>query len=141
MSSLNTITGRLGKHVIETTLIARIKKWDVSQSLANKNEWGDSDSEGYTNRSAGRKDATFSNEGVYDTSSEVWDLFAPGDITKSVLWMNATLYWAFSRALASDFKISVNVDTEEVVGWTGDFGADGVFYRPGQAGTPVESLP
>lgn len=141
MSSLNTITGRLGKHVIETTLIARVKKWDVNRALANKNEWGDSDSGGYTNRSSGRKDATFSNEGVYDTASEVWDLFAPGDTTKSVLWMNATLYWAFPRALNSDFKISVNVDTEEVVGWTGDFGADGIFYHPGAAGAPVETLP
>ena len=79
MSSQNTLTGRHGKFVVENTLVARTKKWDVSTSLASKSEWGDSDSAGYTNRAPGRKDGTFDTEGVYDTSHEQFDLFVPED--------------------------------------------------------------
>lgn len=142
MSSENTLTGRNGKFVIDDSLVARVTMWSVNPTLASSNEWGDSDSGGYTNRSAGRKDATFEAEGKYDTTDEVYDLFAPGDIAEAVLWMNAsTLYWAFPRALNDDFSLSVDIDSEEVIGWTSSFGADGIFYRPGQGGAPSHSLP
>lgn len=142
MSSANTLTGRNGKFVVASTLVARTKKWDVNSNLASKSEWGDSDSAGYTNRAAGRKDASFDSEGVYDTAHEQFDLFAPEDIAASALWMNATtLYWAFPRALCMDFKLSVNIDSEEVEGWQSSWGADGIYYRPGQAGAPVYTLP
>jgi hypothetical protein len=102
-------------------------------------EWGDSDSSGYTNRAAGRRDATFSTEGKYDTTDEVFDLFYPGDILETYLYMTkvvtpaADVHWHFPRAACSDFKLSVNIDSEEVIGWTADWGADGVFYYPGQS--------
>lgn len=142
MTSLNTLTGRNGKFVVDDTLVARITQWDVNPTLANTNEWGDSDSEGYTNRSAGRKDATFSAEGKYDSSDECFDLFSEGDIASAVLWMDATgLYWDFPRALCTDFSLTVNVDTEEVIGWTSQWGADGKYYRPGEDGATERSLP
>jgi len=141
MSSANTVSGRNGEFVVETTRIARTTQWDVNPTLATKSEWGDSDSAGYTNRAAGRKDATFTSEGKYDTSSEVFDLFQPEDILIAVLWMNATLYWDFPRALCDDFNLTVNIDTEEVLGWTSGWGADGIFYRPGESGTTTRTLP
>ena len=142
MTSENTITGRNGKFVVDDTLIARATQWSVNAKLASSNEWGDSDSGGYTNRSAGRKDATFNAEGKYDETDEVFDVFQPEDILESILWMDAVdLYWAFPRALCSDFSMAINIDTEEVVGWTSSWGADGIFYRPGQSGAPVAVLP
>ncbi len=146
MSSVNTLTGRNGKFSAAGHLIARTKKWDVSSSLASKSEWGDSDSAGYTNRAAGRRDGTFSTEGVYDTSAKVINIFAPGDSPHATLWQdgvtaNALFYWDFPRALNSDFKLSVNIDTEEVEGWSADWGADGIFYPPGAAGAPTLTLP
>ncbi len=142
MTSENTLTGRNGKFVVDDELIARITKWDVSRALASKSEWGDSDSAGYTNRAAGRRDATFDCEGKYDTTDEVYDKFVPEDIAEAVLWMNAlTLYWAFPRALCADFKMSVNVESEEVIGWASSWGADGVFYHPGEANAPSHTLP
>src|SRR5690606_41796012 len=118
MTSANTLTGRNGAHQVGSALVARVKQWAVSEKLASTSQWGDSDSGGYTNRAAGRKDATFTSEGVYDTTDEVYDLFSPGDIVISVLWMNATsLYWDFPRSLNEDFSLSVNIDTEEVDGW------------------------
>lgn len=151
MSSLTTLTGRNGKVQVEEALLARTKKWDVSTTLASKSEWGDSDSAGFTNRAAGRKDGTFDLEGAHDTVHEQFDILAPEDIVKTVLWMNnSDLYWHFPRALIMDFKLSVNIDTEEVIGWTSNAGADGRFYRPGQgadpndpsdSGAPAETLP
>lgn len=142
MSSENTLTGRNGKFVVDTSLVARATQWAVNPKLASTSEWGDSDSGGYTNRAAGRKDATFTAEGKYDTTDEVFDLFEIGDIAIAVLWMDATsLYWDFPRALNNDFNIAVNIDTEEVIGWTSAWGADGIFYHPGQAGATARTLP
>lgn len=135
MTSATALTGRNGKFVVGGTTVARITQWSVNPTMATSSEWGDSDGEGYTNRAAGRRDATFQAEGKYDTASEVYDLFQPGNIAECVLWLNgSTLYWDFPRALCTDFSLVVNVDTEEVIGWTSQWGADGKFYYPGQAG-------
>lgn len=142
MSSQTALVGRNGKFVVDDQLVARTQKWAVSKTLATKSEWGDSDSGGFTNRAPGRKDGTFDTEGKYDTSSEQYDLFQPEDIAETVLWMNATtLYWAFPRALCMDFKLSIDIESEEVLGWTSSWGADGVFYFPGEAGAPAHVLP
>ena len=142
MSSLNTLTGRNGKFQVAASLVARTTQWAVNPKLASSSEWGDSDSAGYTNRAAGRKDATFNGEGKYDTTDEVFDLFMPGDNAVAVLWMNATsLYWDFPRALCSDFNLTINIDSEEVIGWTSGWGADGIWYYPGQSGATSRTLP
>jgi len=155
MSSLDTLTGRTGKVSLENledsteSLVARITQWAVNPTLATSSEWGDSDSAGYTNRASGRRDATFDTEGKYDTTDEVYQLFNPGDTLRVTLWLkedlevtpNVSLYWDFPRALCNDFQLTVNVDTEEVIGWTAAWGADGIFYRPGQTDQPSRTLP
>ena len=142
MTSLNTLTGRSGKFVVGTDLVARTTQWAVNPKLASSSAWGDSDGEGYTNRAPGRRDATFSAEGKYDTSDEIFDIFQPEDIAIAVLWMDATnLYWDFPRAMCEDFNLTVNIDSEEVIGWTSNWGADGIFYYPGQSGATVRTLP
>jgi hypothetical protein len=142
MTSATVVTGRHGEFVVGNARVARTKQWQVNPKLATKSEWGDSDSGGYTNRAPGRFDATFTAEGVYDTSIEAYDLFMPGDILLAVLWMDSTsLYWYFPRALCEDFNLMVNIDSEEVEGWTSAWGADGIFYKPGGAGAPSANLP
>lgn len=136
------LTGRNGKFVVDGSLIARLTQWQVSPKLASSSEWGDSDTAGYTARTAGRKDASFNAEGKYDTADEQYDIFFIGDKAQAELWMDATaLYWGFPMALCSDFSMSVNIDSEEVLGWSSSWAADGIFYYPGQAGAPVRTLP
>ena len=131
MTNLNTLTGRTVRFSVGGSNVARTTQWAVNPTLATSNEWGDSDSGGFTNRSSGRKDCTFTVEGKYDTSDEVFDLFEPGDIVAAVLYMNeALLPYTFARALNNDFNLTVNVDSEEVIGWTGAFGADGIYTKP-----------
>lgn len=142
MSSLNTLTGRNGKFSVDDQLVARITEWSVNPTLATSSEWGDSDSGGFTCRAAGRRDATFDAEGKYDTGTEVWDLFEEGDVAQCTLWLNATsLYYDFPRALCNDFSLTVDVDSEEVIGWESSWGADGQYTRPGHADQVSRSLP
>ena len=132
MSSLNTLTGRFGNFRVGGTQLARATQWSVNPTLATSSEWGDSDSAGYTNRAAGRRDNTFDAEGKYDTTAEVFDIFQEGDIAAALLYMDAaTTFWNFPRALCSDFNLVVNIDSEEVQAWTTSFGADGEYFRPG----------
>ena len=143
MTSENTITGRNGKFTVDGSLVARITQWQMTKTLASKTEWGDSDSEGFTNRAAGRKDSTFSAEGKYDTTDEVFDLFQEGDIVQATLFLNATaplFYYDYPRALCDNFQLTVNVDTAEVIGWTSAWGADGIYYYPGEVDAPVRTL-
>lgn len=142
MTSLNTKTGRNGKFVVGTTLVARCTEWGVNPTLASSTEWGDSDSAGFTNRAPGRKDCTFTANGKYDTTSEVFDLFQPEDIAIAVLWLdNVSLYWDFPRAMNTEFSLTVNIDSAEVIGWESSWGSDGVFFFPGEAGATVRALP
>lgn len=131
MSSLNTLTGRNGKLFVAGSAVARTTKWDVNPTLAGGSEWGDSDSNGFTNRAAGRKDCTFNAEGKYDSTSEIYDIFQPEDIAAVKLYLaSGGVYWNFPRALCNDFSLSVDIDTEEVIGWTSGWGADGEFTKP-----------
>lgn len=142
MSSENsTVTGRTGKFVVGTTQVAKTTKWDVNPTLASSSEWGDSDSGGFTNRRAGRKDCTFNAEGKYSKTASQFTLFKEGDTAIAVLWMNATLYWDFPCALCDNFTVAVDIDSQEVIGWTSAWGADGAYYRPGDSGATARTLP
>lgn len=135
-------TGKNGKFTVEGTPVARLTQWQVSPKLATSSQWGDSDTGGYTARMPGRKDSTFNAEGKYDTDAEQYDLFFIGDKAQADLWMDpeSSLYWAFPCAMCDSFSMSINVDSEEVIGWQSSWGADGIFYYPGQAGAPVRTF-
>jgi len=58
-------------------------------------------------------------------------LFEPGDIAAAVLYVSGSgLTWTFARALCTDFSLAVDIDTEEVIGWTSEWGADGEYTSP-----------
>jgi hypothetical protein len=140
MSGVSARTGRNGKVVVDDELVARITQWSLN-SAAGESAWGDSDSAGYTNRKAARLDGTGSFGGKFDSSDAAYDLFIAGDIVELVLWEETPDYWAFPSALIVNFQVTYDMDTKEVVGWTSYFGADGIFYYPGQSGAPSHTLP
>jgi hypothetical protein len=140
-------TGRNGKVVIGGALMARATTWSINASVG-ETAWGDSGSEGYTNRKETRYDATGTIEGKFDEVSKVYGL-APstghlqGYVTSLVLWetTEAKTYWNFPCALIQTYQQQVNMDTQEVVGFSMTYGSDGKFWRPGQSGAPTVSLP
>ena len=139
-SSESVRTGNLGKVEADDVAIARVTLWDLA-SRVEETAWGDSDSAGYTNRVKGRKDGTGSVTGKFDDDDPVYDLFDSGDTVTLVLWENVTSYWVFPCVLIQDFNISYNLDTKEAVEWSSNWGADGIFYKPGAAGAPAETYP
>ena len=134
------ITGVLGKAVVDDVAIARITQWSFDPQVGDS-EWGDSDGAGYTLVKAGRKGGTGSIEGKFDTSVPQYVPFVIGNEVNLILWLDATRYYAIPCAVITGFSLVVNVDTQEVVGWTANFKASGTFYYPGQSGAPSESLP
>ncbi len=126
MSSLNTVSGRGGSVSIDGTPLLRIKNWSVTISRVGGSEWGDSDSNGFTNRSVGRKDCTGTMEGVYDTTSPAVAILDPNEVVAVALGSNGPSF-SFARAIITDFSLTVDADTEEVIGWNASFGADGEF--------------
>jgi hypothetical protein len=137
MSSSTALTGRNGEFYVGGTFVERCTQWAVNPTLATSSEWGDSNSCGFTNRAPGRMDCTFTAEGKFDTDARVYNVFFPGDILAAALFLrNSAIayYWYFPRAMCTDFQLTVNIDTEEVIGWTSSWGSDGVFYKPGASG-------
>jgi hypothetical protein len=140
MTGVTAVSGEIGKAVVEGDLIARLTTWSIN-AQSSESAWGDSDSAGYTNRKKARLDLTGTIGGKLDSDDYVYDIFDEGDIVELVLWENATRYWVLPSCLIQNFQLEFNPDTKEVVGWTADFGADGIYYKPGQQGAPTHSLP
>lgn len=146
MSNDNTITGVGGRLMKGDTgsleIVARIQTWSIDPSVGD-NAWGDSDGAGFTLRRAGRKDMTGSVTGKYDTSSKIFHPtnFREGTELDLALFAAAGTYWYVPVVITSGPAFEIDVDTEDVVGWSFDFGSTGRFYLPGEAGIPVVSLP
>src|SRR5688572_4204252 len=123
--------GNLAKVEVDGVPIARTTEWEATEEV-EVTEWGDSDSEGYTNAAPGRRKMSGSMTGKFDDDDPVYDLMAVGDYVALVLWENTTSYWACPCVLITSFNIVYNKDTKEPVEWTADFTSDNVYYRPGQ---------
>lgn len=119
-------------------LIARITQWSINPT-SSETAWGDSDSGGYTNRKAARFDCTGTITAKFENANSnkrPYDYLKKGDIVKLVLWEDnaadggTNQPWVFPSALIQSFNQTVDVDTKEVIEWSADFGADGIFHEP-----------
>jgi len=136
-----SMTGRHGAFYIGNDRIARCTQWAVSQKPASVSEWGDSDGCGWTCRAPGRRDVTFTAEGKFDRTDAQWDIFVGGDYASAYLYPRKpttcddpipqdSWNFYFPRAVCMEFNLTVNIDTEEVIGWTSSWGNDGVVTLP-----------
>lgn len=136
----DVVVGKNGKAVFDDTLVLRMTKWTVNPTTS-ESTWGDSDSEGFTNRKGARRDCTGSIEGKFTTDLPIYDLAEEGDEIKIALWVDASRYWVFPCALVQNYSLTVDADTNEIIGWSLAFGSIGRYYRPGASGAPVQTLP
>lgn len=138
------VTGGNGYAQYSNTLISRITKWSINP-VDNGSAWGDSDSDGYTNRSSGRKDCTGTLEGKLDSAAKFHGQLREGDFIQLTLWedgLDATPGdpWQFPRAKIEGIQLEFNNDTKEVVGWTANFASDGKYWAPGESQAPAVSF-
>lgn len=136
----NVVMGDYGEVVADGTAIAHLTEWNVNPKIS-ESAWGDSESRGFTFRKGARKDGTGSIGGKFNTTQAFYAVVKEGDEPTLALFVTTTLYWYFPCVLITDCKLAVNRDTKEVVGWTADWGASGIFYRPGEAGTTSVTYP
>lgn len=142
MSSEGTLTGIDGEVAVAGELVARITNWTVNDNLDTSSEWGDSDSAGFTCAQGGRRGATMTIEGVYDTDHPQLGLFKPGDHAEVTLFIeHSNQYYHFPRALCQTFNTGASPDSQEVIKFTSNWRSDGIYYYPGEAGAPSKTVP
>lgn len=141
MADVSTVrTAKDAKAVFDDILVLRMTQWTINPSTS-ETTWGDSDSEGFTNRKGARRDGTGTVQGKFDTDRTIYDLVREGDEIKLALWENGTDYWSIPNALVQNYTLTYDQDTKEVVGWNLSWGAIGRFYHPGESGAPSYTLP
>jgi len=131
--------------------VARITNWSLEQKPGSITSWADSDTAGFLTNAPGARSASFTTEGkfTWDTvmqGGKQWDLFRGGDYARVKLYVRETdltpaepdpntypyeCFYDFNPALCTNFSLTVNVDTEEVVGWTASWVNCGPFTVPG----------
>lgn len=128
-------------------LIYRVKEWSLTATTSPA-AWGDSDSNGFTNRKATRQDATGSATVLYNTDNPYFAMFSEGDIINLTLWFSkitagfASLaqYWQLPRVIIANVNWTVSMDSQEPIEISFDFEADGVFFSPAHASIPSITL-
>jgi hypothetical protein len=136
----DVVMGDAGEVMADATRIARITQFSFNPKVG-ESAWGDSDSKGYTMRKGARKDGSGGMAGQFDKGTNNYRVLKVGDEPELVLWVCTTIYYYLPCALIANFNFSVNQDSKEVVGWSSDFGASGIFYQPGDAGIPAKVYP
>jgi hypothetical protein len=136
-------------------LLSRITQWSATLTVTEAT-WADSDSNGYTNRKAGRRDLTGSITGKLDTTYPIYNYLLSSinftdvsnlHILGLILWQDAnedvgvaSSYWDIPRALLNNLAMSFDRDSQEPVEWSADFGTDGTFTYPGESGQTSRTL-
>ena len=144
-NGLSARCGENGQAHINGVYVPRVKQWSITCS-SSESTWGDSDSVGFTNRKAARRDCTGSLTGVQEdndgATKNIMRILAGSDaalsnptrISNLTLWeengVTPKRRWWFPSAMVQNFNITYDMDTKEVVEWTLDFASDGVFFRP-----------
>lgn len=133
-------TSKNSKIVIDDVLLLRMRNATLN---ANNDEfvWGDSDSGLHSNSIGTRQRTTGTISGLFDEDQTIYSIVREGQISKLVLWEDGTNYWAFPCALLSNLQLTYDQDSKNPIEWSFDYGTDGIYYAPGEAGAPTESLP
>lgn len=132
------ISGKDGDVKIGTTSICEIRKWSFNPK-SNNPAYASNKTGGYKKRVAGVKDGTGSMEGAWDPATPATAVINPGTSATLKLYINATQFYSVPSIIDS-FKLDVDVDSGEIVGWSADFGSDGAWTDPTTSMTLPEGI-
>lgn len=130
------ISGKDGDVKIGTTSINEIKKWSFNPKV-NTQRYASNKTGGYKCTIPGTKEATGTLSGVYTTSDSHINVIDVGTMVTLKLYINATLFFSVP-AVITDYKLDVDLDNGEIVGWEGSFESDGPWTNPTEALTMAQ---
>ncbi len=123
--------------------IARVTSWNLdattdSKTFHDSGGGGTNSVKGYMNRIPGPRDLTGSIEFKYDLTFPQDRRFREGRCCQLVLGIHETnsVAWIIPQALIERLTISVDIDGGDPTEGSFDFGSDGIYYAPGEAGAP-----
>lgn len=133
-------TSKASKLVIDDVLVLRMTNATLA-AAANEHEWGDSDSGTYSNRIGTRRGCTGTITVKFDENQKLYSVVRELQISKLVLWENASDYWVLPCALIQNIDETIDTDSKDPIELSFGYGNDGIYYAPGESGAPVQSLP
>jgi hypothetical protein len=125
----NAISGQDGDVVISGQALYELKKWSASFKSANQ-AYGSNATAGYKKRVAGIKDCSGSCDGVWDPGNPIYGTggvagqVREGMAPQVYLYIDAAQYWNVP-CMVDDFKIDVDLDNGDIVGWAFNFSGNG----------------
>lgn len=138
------ITGKNGAVYCGGQRVARVTQWSLDASVDEK-IWTDSggsgvyDAQGYVNRAPGNRNLTGTVDFIYDETYPQDRRFREGSCCQLVLLLNddTLVAWIVGEALITRLTIMVNIRDSELIEGTLDFGSNGKYFAPGEAGAPA----
>jgi hypothetical protein len=118
-------SGKDGDVKIGTTAINEIKAWTFNPK-ANNVRYASNATGGYKRTVAGVKEGSGTCSGVYTATATFHTVIDVGTSVALKLYLNATLFYSVP-AVISDYKLTVDLDSGEIVGWEASFETDGAW--------------
>jgi hypothetical protein len=119
----DVICGKEGSVVIGATELPEITMWSFNPTITTQS-YASNKTNGFKRKVCGSKDATGSLEGKWDRTDPITDHFTEGSTVTLLLHLDTTRKITVP-ALITGMTIEVNIDDNEIEGWTADFEADG----------------
>jgi hypothetical protein len=138
MPSGNGISGQYGDAKISTTSIAEIGKWDF-ESKAKNAKYTSNKTLGYERTLPGTLSGSGGLTGFHDPTAPATAIIDAGTAVTLKLYINATQFYVVPACI-DNFKLSIDIETGAIVGWTSSFSADGAWTNPVASG-PIQVPP
>ena len=122
------VSGQYGNAKIGVSQVAETTKWTLTANC-NAFRYGSNVDNGSRTTVAGKKEADLALEGKYDPSNPLPSQFDVGASVTFNLYLTAIGFFSVPAVIKS-IKYNVDMDTGEIVSWTADAWANGVWQNP-----------
>ena len=122
------ISGYAGDVKIGSTSIIEITKWSFNPKI-NVSKYASNKTSGYKAAVPGVRDGSGTAEGKWVGVNPVYTTVYEGLLATLNLYIDAVSFWAVPSCIES-FKIDVDLDNGEIVGWSADFQTNGAWTAP-----------
>lgn len=132
-------SGKDGDVKIGTTSINEIKQWTFNPK-SNNVRYASNATGGYKRTVAGVKEGSGTCSGVFTGTATFHTVIDVGTSVTLKLYLNATLFYSVP-AVIGDYKLTVDLDSGEIVGWEASWETDGAWTNSVSSMTMGEEMP